>query len=245
MTSSSVHPDANLDDSRLAGRSSGSAQPDHPLSGAMDAALDGRELLGHAFYLRWQAGELAPDELARYAVNYRVFEAALPIVLSAVVEQLRDEGEVEAAATVGQNLHDELSRPEPHLALFDRFAAALDTPSAPDPGPAAQALVATYADLVSEGPVAAVAGLAAYETQAAAVATSKGEGLRRWYGMDAAGTEFWDVHAGMEADHGDWALDALALLGADPDDVTEAARRGADAWWAFLDEREAEAPVRA
>ncbi len=51
--------------------------------------------------------------------------------------------------------------------------------------------------------------------------------------MDAAGTEFWDVHAGMEADHGDWALDALALLGADPAEVAGAARRGADAWWAL------------
>jgi pyrroloquinoline quinone (PQQ) biosynthesis protein C len=242
MTSPTVHPDPNPDG---AGRPSGSAQSDHPLSVAMDSALVGRDLLSHPFYLRWQAGELAPEELAAYAVNYRVFEAALPIVLTAVVEQLRDEGEVEAAATVGQNLHDELSRPEPHLALFDRFALALDAPSVTDPGPAAQALVATYADLVSEGPAAAVAGLAAYETQAAAIATTKGEGLRQWYGMDAAGTEFWDVHADMEADHGDWSLDALALLGADPADVTDAARRGADAWWAFLDEREAEAPVKA
>ena len=245
MTSPRVHSDANLDDSGSARDSSAGSRPDHPLSGAMDSALDGRDLLVHPFYLRWQAGELTADELARYAVNYRVFEAALPIVLTAVVEQLRDEGEVEAAATVGQNLHDELSRPEPHLALFDRFAASLDAPSVTEPGPAAQALVATYADLVSEGPLAAVAGLAAYEMQAAAIATTKGEGLRRWYGMDTAGTEFWDVHAGMEADHGDWALDALALLGADPADVTDAARRGADAWWAFLDEREAEAPVPA
>ena len=91
--------------------------------------------------------------------------------------------------------------------------------------------------------MAALAGLAAYETQASAIAATKGDGLRRWYGMDSAGTEFWDVHAGMEADHGEWALDSLALLGADPDEVTEAARRGADAWWAFLDEREAEAPL--
>jgi pyrroloquinoline quinone (PQQ) biosynthesis protein C len=166
-------------------------------------------------------------------------------VLGAVVDQLEDEGEVEAAATVGQNLEDEMGRPEPHLTLFDRFAAALDAPSGTDPGPAAQALVATYGDLVSEGPVAAVAGLAAYEIQASAIATTKGEGLRRWYGMDAAGTEFWDVHAGMESDHGEWALDTLALLGADPAEVADAARRGADAWWAFLDEREAEAPVTA
>lgn len=243
MTSSSVHPDPT---SRTSGRSPVRDLPDHPLAASMVSALEGRELLSHPFYLRWQAGELAPSELAEYAVNYRAFEAALPVVLTAVVEELRSLGEVEAAATVGQNLQDELGRPEPHLVLFDRFAAALDAQAiATDPGPAAQVLVATYADLVSDGPVAAVAGLAAYETQAAAIATTKADGLRRWYGMDGDGTEFWDIHAGMEADHGDWALDALALLGADPDEVAEAARRGADAWWAFLEEREAEAPLPA
>jgi pyrroloquinoline quinone (PQQ) biosynthesis protein C len=243
MTSPTVHPEP---ESRSTGRSAVGNLPDHPLAKAMASALAGRELLSHPFYLRWQAGELAPSELAEYAVNYRAFEAALPIVLTAVVEQLRTEGEVEAAATVGQNLHDELERPEPHLALFDRFTAALESPATSKvPGPAAQALVATYADLVAAGPVAAVAGLAAYETQAAAIATTKAEGLRRWYGMDASGTEFWDVHADMESDHGDWALDALTLLGAEPAEVAEAARRGADAWWSFLDEREAEAPLPA
>jgi pyrroloquinoline quinone (PQQ) biosynthesis protein C len=243
MTSSSVHPDPTP---HATGRFAGSEFPDHPLAEAIASALEGRELLSHPFYQRWQAGELAPGELADYAVNYRAFEAALPVVLTAVVERLRTEGEVEAAATVGQNLKDELGRPEPHLALFDRFADALGSAaSSTVPGPAALALVATYADLVADGPVAAVAGLAAYEIQAAAIATTKGQGLRQWYGMDAAGTEFWDVHAGMEADHGDWALDALALLGADPADVTDAARRGADAWWSFLDERQAEAPLPA
>jgi pyrroloquinoline quinone (PQQ) biosynthesis protein C len=241
MTSFSVHSDPTP---HAPGRSVRSDRPDHPLAEALASALEGRELLRHPFYLRWQAGELAPSELAAYAVNYRAFESALPVVLTAVVEQLRSEGEVEAAATVGQNLADELGRPEPHLTLFDRFASALEVQAtSTEPGPAAQVLVATYADLVSDGPIAAVAGLAAYETQAAAIATTKADGLRAWYGMDTAGTEFWDVHAGMEADHGDWALDALALLGADPDEVTEAARRGADAWWAFLDERQAEAPI--
>jgi pyrroloquinoline quinone (PQQ) biosynthesis protein C len=222
---------------------------DRPVADAMARALEGRELLTHPFYLRWQAGELAPGELTAYAVQYRAFEAALPAVLGAVVDKLEVLGEVEAAATVGQNLGDEVGRPEPHLALFDRFRDALEARGDADgtvgtePGPAAQALVATYVQLVAEGPVAALAGLAAYETQAAAIATSKGEGLRRWYGLDEAGTEFWDVHARMEADHGEWALDALTLLGADPAEVADAARRGADAWWALLDERQAEAPA--
>jgi pyrroloquinoline quinone (PQQ) biosynthesis protein C len=228
-----------------AGRTTRADIPPDPFDQAMAAALDGRDLLSHPFYQRWQSGALTPGELSEYAVNYRAFEEALPVVLTAVVEQLRSRGEAEAAAAVSRNLDDELGRPEPHLALFDRFAAALETPSSTGPGPAARALVATYHDLVGAGPEAAVAGLAAYESQAAAIAITKSQGLRQWYGVDGDGTEFWDVHAVMESEHGDWGLDALALLGADPSEVAEAARRGADAWWAFLDEREAEAPIPA
>ena len=214
-----------------------------PLAAAVADALVGRELLCHPFYRRWEAGQLQPGELSAYAVHYRAFEAALPVVLAEVADRLREEGSLEAAAMVERNLADELGRPEPHLALFDRFAGALpDGPAETSPGPAAHALVDTYLELAAEGPVAALAGLAAYETQAAAIAASKSDGLRRWYGLDAGATEFWDVHAEMDADHGDWTVEALALAGADPDEVIEAARRAADGWWALLDEREADAP---
>lgn len=213
------------------------------LGDAVARSIDGKALLTHPFYRRWEAGELTTGELREYAVHYRAFESALPAVLTAAVVSLDAEGDDTAAALVGENLADELGRPESHLAMFDRFAGALgDGAVATDPGPAAQALARTYFDLAGEGPVAVLAGLAAYETQASAIAATKGEGLRRWYGMDQAGTEFWDVHAQMDADHGDWALRALAELGADPDQVADAAGRAADAWWALLDEREAEAP---
>jgi pyrroloquinoline-quinone synthase len=223
---------------------------------AVARSLDGRALLTHPFYRRWEAGELTMGELREYAVHYRAFEAALPAVLTAVVDRLHAEGETEAAAMVEDNLADELGRPEPHLALFDRFAGSLGgtatastTATAPAtataPGPAAEALVDTYFELVADGPVAALAGLAAYETQASAIASSKADGLRRWYGVDAGGTEFWDVHADMDAGHGEWAVAALDLLGADPVEVGAAARRGAVAWWALLDERQAEAPASA
>jgi len=211
------------------------------LSGVVTTALSGRELLAHPFYRRWEAGELDRQELAEYAVHYRAFEAALPAVLAAVVDSLEAEGEDAAASWAARNLADEQGHPESHLALFDRFAAALPTTArATRPGPAAEALVETYRQLAEHGPVAALSGLAAYETQAAAIAASKAEGLRRWYGMDRAGTAFWDVHAVMDADHGDWAIQALADIGADPESVAEGAQRAADAWWALLDEREAE-----
>ena len=216
---------------------------------AIEEALEQRMLLTHPFYRRWEAGELQLGELDSYARNYRSFEAALPVVLSAVVQRLNTDGSAEVANRVQRNLDDELGRPESHLALFDRFAAAVSPPGsateAAEAGPAADALVATYTDLVEEGPVAALSALAAYETQASAIAASKAEGLRRWYGIDGAGAAFWDVHAAMDADHGDWAIDALASLDADPAVVRVAAKRAADAWWTFLDECEAAAPVGA
>jgi pyrroloquinoline-quinone synthase len=215
------------------------------LAESVARGVEGRALLTHPFYRRWEAGELAPGELAEYAVHYRAFEAALPIVLHAVSEALAERGQHEAAALVERNLADETSSPEPHLVLFDRFAAGMGADGSRRPGPAATALVATYHELVDEGPVAALAGLAAYETQAAAVAATKADGLRRLYGADAAASEFWDVHASMDADHGDWAVDALTESGALPVATFAAARRAADAWWAFLDEREDEAPVSA
>ncbi|MGH9122460.1 MAG: iron-containing redox enzyme family protein, partial [Acidimicrobiales bacterium] len=81
----------------------------------------------------------------------------------------------------------------------------------------------------------------AYETQAAEIAASKAEGLRRHYGLDERATKFWGVHAGLEATHARWSVDALALVSDDADAVSAAVREGADAWWAFLDEREAQA----
>jgi pyrroloquinoline-quinone synthase len=212
------------------------------LTDMVTRALDGRALLTHPFYRRWETGTLQAGELGEYSVNYRPFEAALPAVLTAVVAQLHQQGEIEAARLVEGNLADELGRPQPHLAMFDRFVEAVGGDSAGAPGPAADSLVGTYFDLVAEGPVAALAGLAAYETQASAIASSKADGLRRWYGTGADGTRFWDVHARMDADHGEWALEALDLMGADPAVVGDAARRAADAWWALLDERQAAAP---
>jgi pyrroloquinoline quinone (PQQ) biosynthesis protein C len=217
---------------------------DDPIEQALEAALAGRMLLTHPFYLRWEAGELSTGELANYSSQYRHFEAALPGLLKDLSAQLATAGSVAAGAIVSQNLSDELGRPRPHLELFDHFAAAVGgTPAGPTQ--ATDALTSTYTDLVTESAIAGLAGLAAYETQASAIARSKAEGLRLHYGVDEQGTAFWDVHAAMEVEHGDWIVDALACLDAQPGQVEAAARRGADAWWAFLDDREAEAAVGA
>jgi pyrroloquinoline quinone (PQQ) biosynthesis protein C len=202
---------------------------------ALAEALAGRQLLTHPFYRRWEAGTLAEGELAAYAEQYRHLERALPATLNDIAAGL---AEGHARTLVESNLADELGAPAPHAALFESFARAAGAASEAEPTPATSALLAAVRRAAAVDPVAALAMVAAYEVQAADIAASKAEGLRRHYGMDARGTRFWDVHTTQEVVHADWSIDALASLEADPDVVCAAAQVAAEAWWDFLSERE-------
>jgi pyrroloquinoline-quinone synthase len=209
------------------------------LDALLDDILSSRRLLAHPFYRRWEAGTLQPGELASYAAQYRHFEAALPLVLERIAAALP---EGRARQLVEDNLADERGVPAPHLELFDSFAEAVG--AAPtDMTPATRSLVDLYLGAAEASPVAALAAVAAYEVQAPDIAVSKADGLRSRYGLDDDGTRFWDVHAGIDEGHGDWMLEALGHLADGPLDVAPPARAAADAWWTFLDEREAAAPV--
>jgi pyrroloquinoline quinone (PQQ) biosynthesis protein C len=204
------------------------------LRAEVSAALADRQLLRHPFYLRWEAGELALGDIAAYASQYSYFEASLPTMLRRLVAQL---GDHPAAESVRRNLDDEESNPMPHVELFATFAAAVGARAGPATA-AARHLVDTYTALIDVGPAAGLAAMVAYEMQAPAIAASKADGLRKHYGIDAAGTAFWDVHATMDTDHADWTFEALAGLPVVAGTVVTSARAGADAWWEFLDERE-------
>jgi pyrroloquinoline quinone (PQQ) biosynthesis protein C len=150
-----------------------------------------------------------------------------------------------ARQLVEANLADELGAPAPHTELFESFAQAAGAAADVPASPATEALVGAVRAAAATDPIAALAMVAAYEVQAADIAASKGNGLRRHYGMDAIGTRFWDVHVTQEVEHAGWSEAALADLGADAGAVQAAARLAADAWWSFLDEREALAPAGA
>jgi pyrroloquinoline quinone (PQQ) biosynthesis protein C len=206
---------------------------------ALADALSGRHLLTHHFYRRWEDGTLADGELAAYAEQYRLIEQALPVTLTAIAAGLPDG---RARTLVEANLADELGVPAPHAGLFELFAQAAGAAPAVGSTAATAALLSAVRAASSTDPATALAMVAAYEVQAADIAASKADGLRRHYGMDAVGTRFWDVHTTQEAAHADWSIAALAALDADPAAVRAAARIAADGWWEFLDEREALAP---
>jgi pyrroloquinoline-quinone synthase len=203
-------------------------------------AIVGRHLLTHPFYQRWETGTLADGELAKYAEQYRHIERELPVTLEAIVSALPDG---RARELVKANLADELGRPEPHTALFEPFADAAGAAHEAPATPSTAAMLALVRTAAAMDPAAALAMVAAYEVQAADIAGSKAEGLRRHYGMDEQATRFWDVHRTQEVDHAGWSIEALAELGADPDAVQAAATVSADSWWLFLSEREDLAPA--
>ena len=208
---------------------------------SIEAALAGRRLLSHPFYQRWEAGQLQPGELAAYAGQYQHFEAALPGLLRAMLQGLDPDSP--AARLIAQNLADEEGNPEAHVTLFAAFADGVGA-HATAPTDATRRLLDTYGRLVATGSVHGLAALIAYEMQAPEIAATKAAGLRAHYALDSRATEFWDVHAHMDRDHADWAVDALAQL-ADAEAAIPAVCAAADAWWAFLDEREHEAAVAA
>ena len=199
----------------------------------IEMALEGRRLLDHPFYVRWQAGELRDTELRTYAEQYRFFERQFPTFLTALSELLAPGP---ARDAVLANLHDETSAPS-HLELFDDFANAVGADDA-EITPAMAALLNAYTQVLDEGADVALAGLVAYELQGAAIAETKRDGLERHYGVSGDGLEFWTVHGSIEDDHACWTLDALDSIEAPEGAVNRGVSLVGNAWWDFLDERE-------
>lgn len=209
--------------------------PKPNISEAVQRAIGARRLLDHPYYLSWQQGSLIIDDLREYAEQYRHFEAVLPETLAAAAAAITD---ATARKLTEANLQDELSSPAPHLDLFGDFAEAVGANPGAGPGPATRRLTALYERAAVEGPIPALAVIAAYEVQAAEVAATKAGALRRHYALSPGETAFWDVHAEMDRGHAFWTTDALRALGADPGAVGDWAERSSSAWWEFLDERE-------
>jgi pyrroloquinoline-quinone synthase len=209
--------------------------PSLDLLAAFDLAISDRRLLEHPYYRRWQDGLLTLDELGSYAEQYRHFESCLPGALAATSEGL---SEGPARELVEDNLKDELSRPRPHVQIFEGFATAVGADEEAVSTDATRNLVDLYRSASRSDAVAALSVIGAYELQAAQVALTKGESLRAHYGLGAAETEFWDIHAELEQAHAAWTIEALQALGADPIRVNQFATESSKAWWSFLDERD-------
>ena len=207
----------------------------------LDSIVARRSLLQHPFYQAWNAGSLPIESLREYARQYFHFEAAFPTFLSSIHAKM-EPGEFRQS--VLQNLWDEESGDENHLALWLRFCESLglseDEVRASEPNAETRELVEGFRAACSNGTVAeGLATLYAYESQASAVSRTKIDGLRKFYGFeDPAGYEFFSVHEQLDVCHAQNEHSVIRAMADTPEqrDVVERATEvAADRLWRFLD----------
>jgi pyrroloquinoline-quinone synthase len=167
----------------------------------IDAQIAGKHLLNHPFYQAWTRGELSREALQDYARQYYHHVAAFPTYLSAIHAHTDDQ---EVRKSILANLIDEEAGNPNHPELWLRFAESLgvsreEVLNAPL-WQETRNLIETFRTVCGDMTTAAgLAALYAYESQIPAVAASKVEGLRKFYGTDnPEGYRYFTVH--IEAD---------------------------------------------
>jgi pyrroloquinoline-quinone synthase len=185
-------------------------------------------VLEHPFYLRWSAGELSRDELARYAGQYRHATEALARLCEQTADTAPDEHRDEIAAHATEE--------EAHVGLWDDFVDAAGGEIGAEP--TAETAECVTAWTASDGYLEQLARMYAIESGQPEIARVKREGLTRFYGIDGGpGSEYFRVHE--EADHAHAAesrrLIEAAMSPEDEDALVGAAESAFKANWRLLD----------
>src|SRR6202040_3497005 len=176
--------------------------PHNQLLPQLDAAIATKNLLKHPFYQDWQAGKLSRKALQLYASQYYRHVEAFPAHLRVLAA--RTDGDLRKL--VEENLAEEEDPSGSHPKLWRDFAIALGVPEDDitycPALPGTQAVVETFREICGDRPIAeAVAALYAYESQVPEIATTKIDGLKKFYGVtQPEGLAYFAVHE--EADKG-------------------------------------------
>jgi pyrroloquinoline-quinone synthase len=221
--------------------------------GHLDHIVKERSLLKHPFYQEWQAGTLRREALQLYAEQYYRHVQAFPDHLR--VLEGRANGRLREI--ILENLAEEENPEGPHPKLWRDFAGAIGVSekrlASSDPLPGTRRLVETYRNICLEKPLGeAVAALYVYEAQVPEIATTKIDGLRRYYGVtEPEGLAYFEVHEEADKVHRaawrSWLeTDEDGFEGADKDfsksPVVATAQVALDALWGALDAVEGARP---
>jgi pyrroloquinoline-quinone synthase len=212
--------------------------PNTELLAKIDAAIAEKNLLKHPFYLDWQAGKLSRESLQLYAAQYYRHVEAFPKHLRVLAA--RTEGTLRDI--VLENLAEEENPALPHPKLWRDFAAALgvneeDITCCPAL-PGTQAVVETFREIVGDRSVAeAVAALYAYESQVPEIATTKIDGLKKFYSIDSPkGLAYFAVHEEADRAHRDaWRNWLVEHAQGQEEEILATTNEALDALWGALD----------
>jgi pyrroloquinoline-quinone synthase len=185
-------------------------------------------VLEHPFYVRWSAGELSREELARYAGQYRHATEALARLCSQTAETAPEGHREEMTAHAAEE--------ETHVGLWDDFVEAAGGEIGAEPTPETAECVTAWTS--PEGYLAQLARMYAIESGQPEISRIKREGLSRFYGINGGpGGEYFRVHE--EADHAhaeeSRRLIEEAMTPDDEDALVDAAESAFRANWRLLD----------
>ena len=173
-------------------------------------------VLEHPFYVRWSAGELSLDELARYAGQYRHATEALAKLCA------------DTAQLAPQARRDEVERhageEQEHIGLWDDFVEAAGGEIGTEP--TAETTECVRAWTAPDGYLAALARLYAIESGQPEISRIKREGLAQFYGIDGGrGSEYFRVHEASDEAHAEQSRRLIedAMEAGDDDAIVAAA----------------------
>jgi len=204
----------------------------------IDAAIAEKNLLKHPFYQDWQAGKLSREALQLYAAQYYRHVEAFPKHLRVLAA--RTEGPIRDI--ILENLAEEENPSRPHPKLWREFAGALgvseDDITCCPALPGTQAVVETFREIVGDRPVAeAVAALYAYEAQVPEIATTKIDGLKKFYGVKSPeGLAYFAVHEEADKAHrAAWRGWLEEHADGNEEEILATTNEALDALWGALD----------
>jgi pyrroloquinoline-quinone synthase len=188
----------------------------------LDAVRDRWNVLRHPFYTRWERGELAREELAAYAGEYRHAVVALAAAARTAAPLTGPEHAAEEAA---------------HVTLWDAFAHGLGADLTREPRPETRVCVDAWSG--PDDPLEAAAILYAVEAGQPEISRTKLDGLVRHYGFVAEGpaTSYFALHAERDVAHAAEAREILERHAeeADGDRLVRTAEAALAGNWTLLD----------
>ena len=185
-------------------------------------------VLEHPFYVRWSAGKLSSEELARYSGQYRHATEALAKLCA------------DTAAAAPERHRDEIERhageEREHVGLWDDFVAAAGGEIGAEPTAETAECVREWT--VPDGYLAGLARMYAIESGQPEISRVKREGLAEHYGIDGGpGGEYFRVHEASDDAHAEESrrLISSAMRPEDEDAIVAAAESVFRANWRLLD----------
>ncbi len=186
-------------------------------------------VLEHPFYVRWSAGELSSDELARYSGQYRHATEAIARICADAAET----GPAEARAELSRHADEE----QAHVGLWDDFVEATGGEIGAEPTPETADCISSWTG--PDGYLEALARLYAIESGQPEISRVKREGLARFYGInEGPATEYFRVHEHDDVEHARQSRELISsAIGSkdDEDRVVAAATDAFKANWRLLD----------